>query len=130
MLPYVAQGAAQAIEDAGVLQCVLAKSSTDIPLALQVYQFVRKARGESIQASAGETKRALHLPDGALQEARDQKIRDASRGVAENPDLWADKTFQEYMWGTDVMRDTIIRWPEWKARAEGTHLFSLAAFAH
>lgn len=131
MLPYVAQGAAQAIEDAGVLQCVLAKSSTDIPLALQVYESVRKARGEAVQSSAGTSQKALHLPDGPEQRERDAKIKKASEGHGgENPDLWADTTFQDFMWGVDVMRDTITRWPEHKARAEGTHLHDIAAVAY
>jgi salicylate hydroxylase len=64
MLPYVTQGAAQAIEDAAVLQCVFAKSSADVPLALQIYEQVRKARGEAVQGSAAVTRKALHLPDG------------------------------------------------------------------
>lgn len=98
MLPYVAQGAAQAIEDAGVLQCVLAKSSDNIPLALEVYQSVRKARAEAVQGSANTTRRSLHLPDGPEQKERDRKISEASRGKGENPDMWADKTFQEFMW--------------------------------
>jgi hypothetical protein len=36
----------------------------------------------------------------------------------------------ESRWGTDVMRDTIVRWPEHKARAEGSHLHDLAAVAY
>lgn len=131
MLPYVAQGAAQAIEDAGVLQCVLSKSSTNIPLALEVYESVRKARGESIQGSASTNRRALHLPDGPEQQERDRKIKEASGGHnKENPDLWADPSFQEFMWGVDVMKDTLTRWPEHKARAEGTHLHDIAAIAY
>ncbi|KAK5128204.1 hypothetical protein LTR85_002871 [Meristemomyces frigidus] len=130
MLPYVAQGAAQAIEDAGVLQCVLAKSSTNVPLALHIYEEVRKARAEAIQGSAAATRKALHLPDGPEQQERDRKISQAGKGEGENPDLWSDTSFQEFMWGTDVMRDTIVRWPEYKARAEGTHLHALAAVAY
>lgn len=93
----VAQGAAQAIEDGGVLQCVLAKSSTDIPLALGVFQSVRKARAEAVQGSAATTRKALHLPDGPEQRERDRKISEAGKGSSENPDLWADTTFQEFM---------------------------------
>ncbi|KAF7198442.1 FAD-dependent monooxygenase OpS4 [Pseudocercospora fuligena] len=130
MLPYVAQGAAQAIEDAGVLQCVLAKSSTNIPLALGVFASVRKARAEAVQGSANTTRKALHLDDGAEQEERDRKIREASEGKGENPDMWADTTFQSFMWGVDVMQDTIVRWPEHKARAEGTHLHAVAAVGY
>lgn len=132
MLPYVAQGAAQAIEDAGVLQCVLAKSSTDIPLALAAFESVRKARAEAVQGSAASTRKALHLPDGAAQRERDEQIQRAGNGNGkggENPDLWADTTFQQFIWGVDVMRDTIVRWPEHRARAAGSHLDSLAAVA-
>lgn len=96
-LLQVAQGAAQAIEDGGVLQCVLAKSSTNIPLALGVFQSVRKARAEAVQGSAATTRKALHLPDGPEQRERDGKIGDAGKGSSENPDLWADTTFQEFM---------------------------------
>lgn len=130
MLPYVAQGAAQAMEDAAVLQCVLAKSSNNIPLALEIYEQVRKARGEAVQASAAQTRKALHLPDGPEQKERDRQIKAASEGEGDNPDLWADKDFQQFIWGTDIMRDTLIKWPEWKARAEGTHLHSLGAMMY
>lgn len=130
MLPYVAQGAAQAIEDAGVLQCVLNASPNDIPLAIEVYAQVRKARGESIQASASQTRKALHLDDGPEQRERDQAIRDATQGKGSNPDLWADVEFQRFLWGVDVMKDTYIRWPEWRARVKGTHLHSLSAIAY
>jgi len=130
MLPYVAQGAAQAIEDAGVLQAVLNKSSTDVTLAIAVYEQVRKARGEAVQSSASTVRKALHLPDGPEQQERDDKIRQASQGHGNNPDLWADKETQEWLWGTDIMKDTLLKWPEWRARVKGTHLASLSAVAY
>lgn len=130
MLPYVAQGAAQAIEDAAVLQVALARSSTDVTLAIAVYEQVRKARGEAVQASATVTRKALHLPDGPEQEERDAKIKAASQGKGNNPDLWADKEFQQFIWGTDIMLDTLIKWPEWQARVKGTHLHALSAVAY
>lgn len=130
MLPYVAQGAAQAIEDAAVLQCALTKASTDVPLAVNVYEQVRKARGEAVQASAAITRKALHLPDGPEQRQRDAQIRAASQGRGNNPDLWADREFQQFIWGTDIMRETLIKWPEWKARVQGTHLHALSAVAY
>lgn len=130
MLPYVAQGAAQAIEDGAVLQVALAKSSKDVPLAIQVYEEVRKARGEAVQASAAITRKALHLPDGPEQQQRDANIKAASEGKGNNPDLWADKEFQQFIWGTDIMLDCRIKWPEWKARVQGTHLPSLSAVAY
>ena len=99
MLPYVAQGAAQAIEDAAVLGTCLAmiKNREDIPIALRVYELVRKERAETVQASAIQMRRSLHLHDGPDQQARDEMIRNVVRkGV--NPDLWSDKAFQQWCW--------------------------------
>ncbi|KAL4865530.1 hypothetical protein BDV12DRAFT_148147 [Aspergillus spectabilis] len=125
MLPYVAQGAAQAIEDAGVLSCVLslAADGVDIPTRLKVYELVRKERAEKIQNSAAETRLALHLPDGNKQRQRDEAIRSGGK----NPDLWADKRWQEFMWGTDVMKQTVDDWESLVRQASAAQLASVRA---
>lgn len=48
--PYVAQGAAQAVEDAATLAIVLSNISSrgEIPKALVAYEIARKSRAESI----------------------------------------------------------------------------------
>lgn len=50
MLPYLAQGANSAIEDGAVLGLLLGKikSNGQLPQALQLYEQLRKSRGESI----------------------------------------------------------------------------------
>jgi salicylate hydroxylase len=50
MLPYLAQGANSAIEDGTVLGLLLGhiQSRIQVPQALNMYQKLRKARGESI----------------------------------------------------------------------------------
>lgn len=95
MLPYVAQGAAQAIEDAAVLTCVLSMIDDEehIDMALEIYELVRKHRGEAIQQSAATTRNALHLPDGPAQILRDE----AMAGKGKNPDLWADREWQDFV---------------------------------
>lgn len=98
MLPYVAQGAAQAIEDAAVLTCALSLTDS-VPTALSVYEIVRKERAERIQKSAAVTRKALHLPDGEEQRKRDEAIR----GPGRNPDLWADHAWQDFMWGESLV---------------------------
>ena len=128
-LPYVAQGAAQAIEDAAVLAVCLTLTP-HVRVALAIYTLVRKSRGEAIQQSASTTKTALHLPDGPEQEKRDEAIRNArgkeGRG-GRNPDLWADREWQDFMWGVDVMRETVERWEEWKERVDGCALEAVGA---
>lgn len=108
MLPYVAQGAATAIEDAGTLAMAFT-CTNNIDLALKMYELVRKQRSERIQASATSTGNTLHMPDGAEQIRRDDAIRAASRGTGSNPDQWNDRESREFMWGVDVMAETINR---------------------
>lgn len=118
LLPYVAQGAASGIEDAGVLAAALT-CTADVPLALGVYQAIRKERAERISASAAATGRNLHLPDGPEQEARDQVFRRQREGLADDSmDKWCDGEWQNYMWGTDVMKDTIESWDNLAAEVE------------
>ena len=125
MLPYVAQGSAQAIEDSAVLATCFSLTS-DVPLALAIYQDVRKVRAETVQGSAGTTRKALHLPDGPEQQERDRKIKESNQS-GHNPDLWADKEFQDFMWGTDVMKDTMENWEHYKSKAQGHHIDDLKA---
>ncbi|EEP75424.1 conserved hypothetical protein [Uncinocarpus reesii 1704] len=102
MLPYVAQGAAQAIEDAGVLGlCLFA--AKDVDGAFSVYEYVRKQRAEVIQGSATTVRKILHLEDGPEQQDRDDRMRAPRVAGWKHPDLWADPEFQNAVWGHDVM---------------------------
>ncbi|MFJ4655178.1 FAD-dependent monooxygenase [Nocardia sp. NPDC088792] len=69
MLPFMAQGAAQAIEDAGVLAESLA--AADPKTALQRYENRRLPRASRIQKMSWDNNIAYHLPDGPEQRARD-----------------------------------------------------------
>jgi len=70
MVPFVAQGACMAIEDAWVLADQLAKN-TDIAVALQNYQNIRKPRATKVQETALKSGRIYHaanpLARGLLQ---------------------------------------------------------------
>ncbi len=71
MLPFLAQGAAQAIEDGATLAAVLARASDDSPAALRRYESLRLPRTARIQQVAAGNKTRNHLPDGPEQIARD-----------------------------------------------------------
>jgi salicylate hydroxylase len=60
MLPYLAQGAAMALEDAAALAASVAQQS-DWPTVLQHYQRSRKARCERVVATAQRNGRIFHL---------------------------------------------------------------------
>jgi salicylate hydroxylase len=61
MLPYLAQGAAMALEDAVVLSHQVGQHD-DWDTALQSYQQLRKARAERVVAMARRNGRIFHLP--------------------------------------------------------------------
>lgn len=104
--PYVAQGAAQAVEDAAALGILLSTltSRTQIPLALATYQQSRKPRAEIVQQSGTQNRITLHFPDGPEQLARDDQFRASMRQASggENPDKWADRETQRFLWGWDA----------------------------
>lgn len=73
MLPFLAQGAAQAIEDGCVLAACL-KRGGDMAAALMRYESLRRPRTSKIQLIARGNKTRNHLPDGPEQRARDARM--------------------------------------------------------
>jgi salicylate hydroxylase len=73
MVPFLAQGAAQAIEDAGALGAALARSN-DVPQALAAYSRARVSRATRVQREALRQGRIYHF-DGAMAAARDAAMR-------------------------------------------------------
>ena len=61
MLPFLAQGAAMAIEDAAVLAASLAHNPDDIPGAMRRYERERRGRTARAQRAARRNSRAYHL---------------------------------------------------------------------
>jgi salicylate hydroxylase len=73
MLPFLAQGAAQAIEDAGAIGRLLAQVQ-DIPTALSMYSRDRVARAGRVQREALKLGRVYHM-GGPWALARDTTMR-------------------------------------------------------
>jgi salicylate hydroxylase len=73
MLPFMAQGAAQALEDGATLTACLT-GEADIPSALRRYEQLRVPRASAIQALSTENKTRFHLPDGERQRERDAQM--------------------------------------------------------
>ena len=85
MVPFLAQGAAQAIEDAGALGRILAQVQ-DIPAALSMYSRDRVARAGRVQREALKLGRVYHM-DGPGAFARDTTMRLlGARGLIERYD--------------------------------------------
>ncbi len=79
MLPFMAQGAGQAIEDGAALAaCLQQLGAGAAPQALRLYETVRRPRATRLQELSRHNKLRFHLPDGPRQEERDAEL--ARRG--------------------------------------------------
>ena len=87
MLPFAAQGAAMAIEDAFVLADCIAGDRANIASALARYSSLRRARVARVIRAAEQSGRIYHL-SGAMALARDMTIR-----VAGGPRLLARQSW-------------------------------------
>jgi salicylate hydroxylase len=74
MLPFMAQGAAQAIEDGATLTACLTAAGSDTLHALDTYQRLRIPRTARLQAMSAQNKTRFHLPDGPRQRERDTQM--------------------------------------------------------
>jgi salicylate hydroxylase len=82
MLPFMAQGAAQAIEDAAALTACLRRNPDEPSAALARYEVARQPHTARIQQLSWTNNTAFHLPDGREQRLRDEGLR-SSRATTE-----------------------------------------------
>ncbi|GLB39359.1 putative FAD binding domain containing protein [Lyophyllum shimeji] len=117
MLPYRAQGAAMAIEDAAVLGRLLAliSSREQIPSVLHAYQELRYPRATKTQTASRLNRDIFCMHDGEAQQARDASMRVAMevalkelRGESDdnplpgNANAWADKAKNQEQFSYDA----------------------------
>lgn len=74
MLPMMAQGAAQSIEDGAALAASLTTRPGDVTGALVRYEEVRKPRATRLQEASAANRKRFHLPDGPEQQKRDEAL--------------------------------------------------------
>jgi len=91
MLPFLAQGANQAIEDAVALVACLRSAGPSVAQALRRYQELRVPRTAEVHRRSRANNRTLHLSDGDEQRRRDQDLA-----------LDAELSAQEWLYGYDV----------------------------
>jgi salicylate hydroxylase len=84
MLPFMAQGAAQAIEDGATLAACLKNTAFDVPTAFLAYVALRRPRATMLQERSQTSSTSFHLHDGPKQYERDQTY--ATVGLRGNPE--------------------------------------------
>lgn len=110
MLPYLAQGANSSLEDGAVLGHVLAalKSKAQLPQALQMFQRLRKQRGESIVRETFAQRADFHMLNGPEQEARDElMLSQLGKEIdVKFPSRWQCPVVQPWLYGYDARKET------------------------
>ncbi|KAF5697084.1 salicylate hydroxylase [Fusarium mundagurra] len=103
ILPCLAQGAAQALEDAGVLGGIFCHpvGRDEVPEALRVFEEVRKPRASAVRHRTLDQKALFALGDGPEQEARDAKF-----GAGQDYELW------EWLWGYNAFESGKEAWKQ------------------
>ncbi|KAK5229848.1 hypothetical protein LTR96_003460 [Exophiala xenobiotica] len=123
-LPYLAAGAAMAVEDGAVLgECLdRCRDMEDLPRAAKAYEKLRKRRCELVTKGSHANGDIWHLPDGEDQEERDsimgaQVVDDKTDAAAaaatataahaqkKNLNQWSDPAFQPWLWGYDAFAE-------------------------
>lgn len=105
-LPCLAQGAAQAVEDAGVLAELL-KTCTKENLheTLKTYESIRKPRTTVVVTESTDLgDNVFHLDDGPLQQERDRKLSQSPPQVG-CPNKWADPNFQKFLFSYNAFSE-------------------------
>jgi salicylate hydroxylase len=121
-LPYVAQGAAMAVEDGAVLGALFEKVTRPSQLKdlLIIYEKIRKARTTRIVKTSSQMRDIYHCRDGDVQQERDRQLLE-EEPFEEYPNPWADLAFQEFLFGYDAYAEAEKAWEKYlKGRFIGT----------
>ena len=112
MLPYLAQGANSSLEDGAVLGYLLGKVDggrkiVQLPKVAELYQKLRKERGELIAKETFKQREDFHMPDGERQEARDKLMLSMLGGElkANFPSRWTCPRVQRWLYGYDAYKE-------------------------
>jgi len=112
-LPYLASGAAMAVEDGAFLGSLFSRltSRSQIPDILTIFESVRKARTTRVVKGSSHYRDIFHMHDGPKQEERDRQLLENDEEPFEGfPNKWRDPVFQEWLWGYDVEREVEKAW--------------------
>lgn len=98
MMPYMAQGAAQATEDAAAIAAALRRCSS-VSQALQLYEEVRKPRSTYVARNTRVLQEWLHLYDGPHRDLRDRMMAEDDE---RNPIYWGWSKRKDWLFQHDA----------------------------
>lgn len=109
-LPYLAQGAAMAIEDAAVLGSALshATSRDDLPLLLEFFYRTRLHRTHAIQRGSFTNRFFIHMKEEEILAMRRDVFK--AGDYPSSPNLMGNTVFQDWLYGYDAAADAALQW--------------------
>ncbi|KAJ5104580.1 hypothetical protein NUU61_001927 [Penicillium alfredii] len=115
ILPYLAQGAALAVEDAATLSVLFGsmKDKSQIPDILTVFETIRKPRAVEMNCRVGMARDIWSMPDGALQRERDRQLREYEPYDG-YPNVLADPALTEWAFGYDAFEEARKAWDKFQ----------------
>ncbi|CZR54870.1 uncharacterized protein PAC_04754 [Phialocephala subalpina] len=116
-LPYLASGAAMAVEDGYCLGRLLSyiSSRSQLPDILTIYEALRKARTTRVVKQSSHYQQIFHIHDGPRQEERDRQLAEFNEEPYEGyPNKWRDPVFREWLWGYDVNVEVEKAWAKYE----------------
>uniref|UniRef100_A0A060TFY0 ARAD1D18392p n=1 Tax=Blastobotrys adeninivorans TaxID=409370 RepID=A0A060TFY0_BLAAD len=115
-LPYLAQGAAQAVEDAAVLSSLFehVECRGQVHDLLDIYEKLRKSRTTAVvQNSTDLGQNVFHLVDGPRQQERDRILTETAPHQG-YPNKFADPVFQKFLYGYNAFEEAENAWRDYK----------------
>lgn len=109
-LPYLAQGAAMAIEDAAVLGFTLSQltSLNELPDLLEFFYEARVERVHAIQRGSFTNRSFIHMRDDDQLDMR--RIVFTAGDYPSSSNLLGNTLFQDWLYGYDALLDTRKKW--------------------
>ncbi|KAM0332014.1 hypothetical protein ACHAQA_002280 [Verticillium albo-atrum] len=109
-LPYLAQGAAMAIEDAVVLGSALShvRTKDDIHRLLLFFYKTRVDRAHSIQRGSFTNRFFIHMRDEEMLKMRHDVFH--AGDYPSSPNLMGNTVFQDWLYGYDAKADANTQW--------------------
>lgn len=104
MTPYLAQGAAMSIEDAGILGALLQKypNKNTLPETLSTYFNLRQKRTAMIAKASIESRYFTQMSDGDLQKSRDEYLLSHPGIWEEHVNIRSRREFLDELFGYDL----------------------------
>jgi salicylate hydroxylase len=113
-VPYMALGAAMAVEDAAAIAATLrhVQSMEEICSAISLWIEARMPRVTKVHEASFANGLILHLSDGPVQRARDEAMKAEVEGkpFSESPNQWADPVLTEWAYRYDAVAEIDRLW--------------------